>query len=110
MSINARFQCQIFDEMMTSGIVLPYAPLVTHFQHSIFPRHEQDWIDYELAILPRFDAGVRLNVTFDRPGFHYEQSESPGADVEETELTRLGIPIFHSVHELYRWVQGDWNG
>ncbi|MEE9398392.1 MAG: hypothetical protein V3V31_15425 [Methylococcales bacterium] len=35
---NAHFQCKIFDELLSSGLVLPVAPLWSHFQHMMFPR------------------------------------------------------------------------
>lgn len=108
--INARFQCQIFDWLMQDGIVLPYAPLVSHFQQTIFPRTSQDWIDYGLAIIPRFDAGLRLDVSYSRGEFHYTQAESTGADEEQAKFESLELPVFHTIGALYKWAKGDWNG
>ena len=102
-AINARFQCLVFDELMADGIVWPYAPLWSHFQHSIFPRHYQEWIDYDLALLPRFDACLRLNAHF--TPLNYTQSQSSGADGEEKLFRELGKPVFYNKTDLYLWVQ-----
>src|SRR5262245_34840547 len=60
-AINVNYQCRMFDAMMNDGIVIPIVPLWSHFQHTICPRHYQDWIDYDLAIISRCDALIRLN-------------------------------------------------
>ncbi len=101
--INARFQCEIFNQMMDDGIVWPYAPLLSHFQHSVFPRHYQDWIDYDLAMLPLFDGCVRLTAKF--PPLNYSESESSGADGEVAYFEGAGKPVFYSLEELYAWAQ-----
>jgi hypothetical protein len=36
-AVNVHFQCKIFDELLGDGVVWPYAPLVSHFQHTVFP-------------------------------------------------------------------------
>lgn len=59
-AINAHFQCKMFDELLTEGKVWPFAPLWTHFQHTVFPRPYQDWTSYDNALLPRFDACLRI--------------------------------------------------
>lgn len=96
--INARFQCQIFDELLGDGLVLPYAPLISHFQHTMFPRPYQDWVKYDLDIIPRFDACLRLNATGPNG---YSVSESSGADGEVKLFTELGKPVFYSKNALY---------
>jgi hypothetical protein len=68
----------------------------------------QDWIDYDLALIPRFDACLRLTATCERLG--YSQSESSGADGEVREFQRLGKPVFYSVVELYRWIDAGAKG
>jgi hypothetical protein len=102
-AINARFQCQVFDELMADGKVWPYAPLWSHFQHSVFPRHYQEWIDYDLALLPRFDACLRLNSEF--PALGYVQAQSSGADGEVALFAKLGKPVFYNKIDLYTWLQ-----
>jgi hypothetical protein len=103
-AINTRFQCEVFDELLTDGIVLPFAPLWSHFQHTVFPRHYQDWIDYDLALIPRFDACLRLKATYEL--LAYVQNASSGADGEVDLFLELGKPVFYSKESLYSWVKG----
>lgn len=99
--INTRFQFEVFDKMLTDRLVTPYAPLVAHFQHTIFPRPYQDWIQYCMDFIPRFDACLRLNATGPRG---YLVSESSGADGEVALFKALDKPVFYNIEDLYRWV------
>jgi len=103
-AINAHFQCKVFDELLSDGIVLPYAPLWTHFQHTVFPKPYKVWVEYDLAILPKFDACLRL--TSSLPDLNYSVSESSGADGEVKEFERLGKPVFYSKQDLYDYFTG----
>jgi hypothetical protein len=100
-AINARFQCRIFDELMSAGLVWPVAPLWSHFQHTVYPRCYEDWIAYDLALIPRYDACIRLDAEDGRVG--YAESRSTGADNEAAEFLRLGKPVFHSIDALHAW-------
>jgi hypothetical protein len=102
-AINTRFQCEVFDKLMDDGFVWPVIPLVSHFIHLIFPRNYQDWIDYDLAMLPRYDACLRLNATYDK--MKYVETKSSGADGEEAAFRKMGKPVFYSIEELYNWVR-----
>lgn len=102
-AINARFQCQIFDELLSDGLVLPYAPLWTHFQHTIFPKPYKMWVEYDLALLPKFDACLRLASVL--PELNYSVWESSGADGEVKEFNRLGTPVFLDKESLYNWAK-----
>ena len=102
-AINTHFQCRVFDTMMSDGIVWPVVPLWSHFQHSVFPRKYQDWIAYDLAMLERYDACVRLSV--EMPDLDYSVSESSGADGEVAAFERMGKPVFYSLQECYQWVK-----
>ena len=102
-SINVHFQCKIFDELMDDGIVFPVVPLWSHFQHTIFPRQYKDWIAYDLALLCRYDACLRLDAVNEKLNYH--QHDSSGADGEVEEFKRLGKPVFFSKSELYEWVK-----
>lgn len=104
-AMNTHFQCRVFHELMNDGIVWPYVPLWSHFQHAVFPRHYQDWIDYDLALLPKFDALLRLNAEI--PELGYVQEESSGADGEVKAFEELGKPVFYSKYELYQWVKSQ---
>jgi len=91
----------MFDQLMNDGVVWPFIPLLTHFQHTMFPRHYQDWIDYDLALLDRFDACLRLNAKNDE--LFYTETESSGADGEVARFEELGKPVFYYVEECYEW-------
>jgi hypothetical protein len=101
-AINTHFQCKVYDKLMNDGVVWPYVPLWSHFQHEIFPRHYQDWIDYDLAVIARCDACIRLNAEY--PKLDYYVSESLGADGEVRYCEKLGIPVFYGIEDCYAWV------
>lgn len=109
--VNTRFQCQVFDELLGDGLVLPYAPLISHFQHTMFPRPYDVWIKYDLDFIRRanFSACLRLAATSDRIGLSgdkfYYVNESSGADGEERLFNELKKPVFYSKEELYVWVR-----
>ncbi len=100
-AINTHCQCRAFDRLMGDGIVWPVAPLLSHLQHLLFPRPYQDWIEYDLALLERCDALLRLDAVMPEVG--YSQSESSGADGEVAAMLRLGRPVFYGVTEVYTW-------
>ena len=75
-AINTHFQCQVFDQMLNDGVVWPVAPLWSHFQHTMYPRQYQDWVAYDAAMIPRYDACVRLNA--EHPELKYSQAIHPG--------------------------------
>jgi hypothetical protein len=87
---------------MSDGVVLPVVPLWSHFQHIIFPRPYQDWIDYDLALLRRFDACLRLTAT---GPVGYRQEESSGADGEVAAFRETGKPVFFSIDDCYAWAR-----
>lgn len=88
---------------MDGGLVWPVVPLWSHFQHTLFPRAYEDWIAYDLALLPRYDACLRLNS--EHPDLDYSESRSSGADREVAEFKRMGKPVFYSIEELYAWAR-----
>jgi hypothetical protein len=102
-AINVHSQCSVFEALMNDGVVWPVAPLWSHFQHTLFPRRYEDWVAYDLALLPRYDACLRLPARFARTGYH--ESESGGGDKEVLEFKRLGKPVFDEVAAVYRWAK-----
>jgi hypothetical protein len=101
-AINTHFQCRVFNQLMDDGIVWPVVPLWTHFQHTVFPRKYQDWIDYDLALLDRYDACIRLDAVV--PELDYKSTESSSADGEAAAFAAMGKPVFRSVEDCYAWV------
>lgn len=102
-AINTHFQCRVFDRLMSDGLVWPVVPLWSHFQHIVFPRHYQDWIDYDLALIERYDACLRLNAEHSQ--LDYSMEKSSGADGEVARFKELGKPVFFDVDALYEWVR-----
>lgn len=103
---NTHFQCRVFDSLLSEGIVTPLAPLWTHFQHVVFPRTDQDWIEYDLEVMSRCDAVLRLEAIIEEDSYSYCQSESVGADNEVRVAEESGIPVFYSVTKLYAYFTG----
>ncbi len=101
-AVNTHFQCQVFNQLMDEGKVWPVAPLWSHFQHTIFPRPYQDWIDYDKALLKLYDACLRVNPNY--PYLNYSETQSSGADGEVAYFNSVGKPVFYSIEELYTWV------
>ena len=99
--MNTHFQCKIFDQLLSDGKVLPVAPLWSHFQHLLFPRQYEDWIQYDQAMLKLYDCCLRLSAEF--PSCQYIQTQSSGADAEVISFQRMGKPIFYSIEDLYAW-------
>ena len=105
--INTRCQMKMFDELITDDVVMPYIPLLSHFQHTAFPRPYQDWIDYDLRIIDVMDACLRINADYEPMGYHI--SESSGADGEESRFKDQNKPVFTNKEDLYKWVKDKYN-
>jgi hypothetical protein len=105
-AINVRFQMQVVSELMDRNLVVPIAPLLSHFLHLHHPRPYQDWIDYDLELLNVVDACLRLNAT--HPPMEYAMSESAGADNEVKRCKELGKPVFEYVQALHVWAAFEW--
>ena len=90
-AINARYQCLVFDKMLDDGYVLPYIPLLSHFQHTIFPRNYKDWINFDIEIMKAipFKWLLRVNVVYQK--LNYIEKRSIGAD-EEVRLFKQLYP------------------
>ena len=102
-AINVQFQCRIFDQLLTEGLVLPIMPLWAHFQHLLFPRQYKDWIRYDNALLHLYDGCLRLDV--EEPKLCYTEKESSGADNEVKAFESMDKPVFYSINSLYEWVE-----
>jgi hypothetical protein len=105
-AMNTHYQCKVFDQLLTDGRVIPIAPLWSHFQHTVLPRRYADWIAYDQSLLPLYDCCIRLSASL--PEFGYLQEQSSGADAEVATFHRLGKPVFHTIDDMYRWVETEW--
>ena len=84
---NVKKSIVIGEELIELGFV-PYLPLLSHFWNEISPHDYFYWLDYDMEILEKMNALLRL------PG------ESNGADLEVARAKNMGIPIYYSVEEL----------
>ena len=105
-AVNTRFQMELVHAMMDGGLVIPIAPLLSHFLHLFQPRPYQDWIDYDLELLHVVDACVRLPAVY--PAMDYKVTESSGADNEVKRCIELGKPVFYDVADLHVWASEVW--
>lgn len=84
-------------ELYETGLITPYVPHVSLLWHMVTPRPYQLWLDYDIELLERCDALLRI------PG------ESFGAD-DEVRFAEdvMNIPIFWTTEDLIVWAKG-WN-
>jgi hypothetical protein len=78
---NTHAVCRVAMEIYERTEWCPVVPHLSLLWHAVTPRGERHWLDYDLHLMRRCDAVVRL------PG------ESPGADAEIVEAVRLGMRI-----------------
>ena len=88
-AVNVFRAMQAWNALYDAGYA-PFLPHLTHFIHIFAPRHYEEWLRYDLQWLPLCDVVVRLD------------GESKGADREEKEAGRLGIPVVHGLVDLFR--------
>jgi len=88
--LNVRNAIQAGNELADQGLI-PFVPHLSHFWHMLCPRPYDFWLDYDNQFLPDCDALLRL------PG------ESSGSDKEVALAMSLGIPVFHSIEEVFLW-------
>lgn len=86
-AVNVRRQIETADKLMNMGHT-PFVPLLSHFQHLLFPRPYEDWVNNDLEWIPCCDCVLRL------------RGESKGADNEVKLAQKLGKPIYYSIAAL----------
>lgn len=101
-AINTYFQCKVFNEILNDGRALPVAPLWSHFQHTVFPRPYEDWIQYDQEMLRLYDCCLRLDAVHEQLNYH--EGESKGADAEVETFRLAGKKVFFSIPELFQWL------
>lgn len=77
---------------------IPIAPLLTHYMNEVRERSHAEWLEYDFEILKICNGIIRL-----RPKDNFgNEIPSRGADMEQEEAQRLGLPSFSfdSVEEL----------
>lgn len=86
-ALNVRRQIDCAEELMDLDFV-PYAPLLSHFQHLVHPRPIKDWYKFDNEWVRACHYLLRLS------------GESKGADDEVKLALKLDIPVFHSIDQL----------
>lgn len=92
---NTVIACDMWHQLFVEDKVLPICPHWSFVQEKV-SGDDLDWNDYMVydieLINHTVDAILRL------PG------KSPGADMETEFAAQNNIPVFHSVEDLYTWV------
>ena len=91
---NTHNTVQIAATLADGGIVTPFIPHLTLLFHAITPRPLEFWYEYDLSVLARCDAVLRL------PG------ASTGADREVEYAQAKQIPVFHDSDALLNYFSG----
>jgi hypothetical protein len=88
---NTNRVIRIVDGLVDGGLLTPVVPHLTLLWHVVSPRPLEFWYAYDLALLARCDAVLRL------PG------ESQGADREVTFAQGQQIPVFTTPESVSLW-------
>jgi hypothetical protein len=81
------------ERLQSTGLVTAVVPHLSLLWHLVCPHPTDHWYDYDLALLARCDALLRL------PGI------SVGADKEVVFARKRHIPVFHEAEEVEAWAQ-----
>lgn len=86
---------RVASDLYDSGLVVPLVPHLTLLWDAIDPRPVEHWYRYDLELLRRSDAILRLS------------GASYGADQEVAEAVAMGLPTFSSPEDLLHWAQAQ---
>ena len=89
---NTHRVIELAGRLVDEGLITPVVPHLTLLWHLVQPREVEFWYEYDLAILARCDAVLRM------PG------KSTGADQETNYAAAAGIPVFTDEDALTAWV------
>ncbi len=87
-ALNVRNAFQAANELANHGYA-PFVPHATHFWHMMFPRPYEFWLDLDNQFVPCCDALLRLD------------GQSNGADKEVALASKLKIPVFFKMEDLF---------
>ena len=90
---NTHDAIQVAERLYNSGLCVPLVPHMNLLWHFIIPHDVEYWYAYDLAVMKRCEAVLRL------PG------ESKGAEAEIAQATKWQIPVFYDEESLMDWVQ-----
>lgn len=92
---NTRRAIEVGNRIMESGYCVPHIPHLTMLWHFHTPRPVEEWYQYDLAILARCDALLRI------------EGASTGADAEVAFAVKHRIAIWHDVDVMLRCLHPD---
>jgi len=97
-----RLQIDAWHILRDYGLI-PIAPLLTHYINEVRERLHTEWLEYDFEVLRICNGVIRLRPKDD---FGVE-IPSRGADMEEEEAIKLGIPVlcFYSIEELKDYLE-----
>ena len=87
---NVRVSLIAANELINEGFA-PFAPLLSHFQHMMFPQDYHIWMTLNLEWVSVCDCLLRL------PG------ESSGADLEVEFAHNNSIPVFYTIAQILEY-------
>ena len=87
---NVRVSLDVGNRLINEGFA-PFCPLLSHFQHMIFPQGYDTWLTLDIEWLSVCDCLLRL------PG------ESKGADIEVEYAREHMIPVFYTIEQLIEY-------
>lgn len=88
---NTRAALDVATMLVDTGSITPIVPHLSLFWHLVYPKPVDYWYRYDLEVMARCDAVLRL------PG------ESTGADTEVAMAREQGIPVFDDISAVIRW-------
>jgi len=91
--VNTNKALRAGNYLLDTGLVIPYVPHLTMFWHLLHPHEYEVWLRYDIEVLKRCDALVRL------PG------ESSGADGEVVIADMLKLQIFTELTDVPPWAE-----
>jgi len=87
---NVRVSLMAANELINEGFA-PFAPLLSHFQHAMFPQGYDTWLALDIEWVSVCDCLLRL------PG------DSSGADLEVEFARSNSIPVFYTIAQLIEY-------
>lgn len=90
---NTHRTVKVADRLDSTGIITAYVPHISLLWHLIVPHDADFWYSYDLAVLNRADALLRL------PGV------SVGADNEVQFAEDHNIEVFWEIDDLIAWAE-----
>jgi hypothetical protein len=91
-AINVKRQIDVADELINLGFA-PYVPLLSHFQHLMRPRSQEDWERLDLEWINQCDCLLRLD------------GNSKGADIEVEYAKNCEVPVFYDIDSIKKYYE-----